>query len=599
MGRSSPLLGSLLLALSLAFGGCAATVSGGGGGGAPDDDVDPRTPSAPRDPDAPGPSPTDPDVPEPVVDPVRITVELPAPGSFIEGDTLRIVGSVQGPATEIRIGDEVVALDGDGRFDVSRIVEPGAHRVRLSAGEGDGAASTYVAAIVGSFAAPGERVAQAATVALGPSALRELARGAAALLSRQDFEGLAMGANPVMDAWWGEARISHVTHGAIDVVLHPEDGTLVVAAAIRDLDVGIELDPSIGPTLGGNLGASVVRLEVPAYVEMIGGEPSVTLGAASVSFDGFFFMLDYVPSFIENSNLVRDAVRSRIETAIETAAADALPGYLERALASLPTSGQLDAAGVPIGYDARLSALSVSTSGLSASVDLGIAAVAPVEGRGAQGAIRFARGGLPANATSDVGLSVALDALNAAAMALWASGRLDTSLPRVPFGERELTVGALTLLVRDVGRGIDGSLPMSVSVRAALPPVARTRPDGSLELFLADVPVDLAAETPEGATHLLSVSVAARVAVTPRVVDGAMTVELGTIELDLDGIDIPPATAEVIANLVRDLVLPQLTSTLSIPSFRVPTVYGFRLDAEQLAVREGYVTFGGSLRYTE
>ncbi|MCC7536211.1 MAG: hypothetical protein IT379_08355 [Deltaproteobacteria bacterium] len=529
--------------------------------------------------------------------PLRIVLDQPSSGAFVEGRVLRVAGHVEGPARTVVIDGEAVDLDDQGRFDFRRDVEPGAHRVSLRASGGGDEVGTYAAAIVGDLRPSTERVTNAAAIELGPDALAAIGAGASDLIGRQDVSALLAGRNPVVEGTWGHVNVTSLEHGPIEVSFRPDRGTLVVDVAIQALRIGLQVDTSITGAGSGELTAMSARLSAPLAIGMTEGHPDVALSGATVGFDGFAFALDGIPEVLENSNIVRDALRVQLEERLSGMLATMMPPYLQQTLATLPTSGELDVAGAPIAYDARIATLSVTPNGLSATVDLGVRAAAPLPGRETFGTLRTDRGAPPVFAPHGVGLAVAVDAVNAAATAAWAAGKLNLDLPRVPFGERELTAGALSLITNRVGRELGPEVPLSLAVRPGLPPVARVA-EGGIEIHLADVPLDMMADTGDGAPmHLISLSAGVRVTIVPRVVDGAIGVEIRGLEIVMDPIDARVAEVEALEDIVHGVLLPRLAGMLDLGGLRIPSLRGFTIDAQHLSATAGYAQFQGAITY--
>lgn len=530
-------------------------------------------------------------------DALRIELDEAATPRFQEGRIFGVSGRVEGGATTVRIDDQVVRLDADGRFSYTEAVAPGAHRVRIRAGSAESEVGTYAAAIVGDFRTADEPVHEAAAIELGADALDALGRGASDLVARQDLNAALAARNPVLSDTWGSVSVTNVAHGAVDVTLRSEGGKLVVDVAIHDLQVGIGISTSSLGDIAGQLTSQTTRVEAPLTLGMEAGHPSVGLDGTTIAFDGFAFDVDRLPTSLESNDIIRDVVRTQLEETLQQKIGELAPGFVQTALASLPVTGEIDVRGASLAYDVGIASLAVTPAGLAASVDVGVRAANPVAGRD-HGALVLDHGLAPMTGTPGVGLSVSVDALNEAAMAAWAAGLLEIDLPRVPLGETELSTSALTLISGRLARRVAPDLPLAAHVSLGLPPVARVRDDGALEVQLADVLLELLA-APEGGNpeHLLTVSVGAQVAISTRVEGGAIVPVIGDLVVTIDGVDARPDEADSLAELVHGLLVPRLGALLDFGGLRLPALRGFQITAEQLRTQNGYVRFVGSLDY--
>jgi hypothetical protein len=528
----------------------------------------------------------------------RIIVESPEPASFIDGSQLRVRGRVEDIAlTGFTVDGEDVPVTGEGRFEFARNVEPGVARLRLRAEDRAGHVSyAYTSALVGRFRPAGDMVSEAMSFGIGPDALAEVSTGATALASSIDVEPYVLAENPAVSGWWGEINVESVGYSRVTIGLEPADGGIEVTAVLDGVHV------VVGGTLSGTLDADRAVLSGWITLGTSGGRILAELVDPWVVLEGFRLDFAWVPWFIEDLAVVRDAVRTRIESALVSSVNEVVPPYIENALSSIPQGGAFTIHDVPLELSASVASLEVDRHGIRGSLDAGLRTgmVDLERTRGIPGSLDLDGTSAPMPDASGIGAAVSFDIVNAALYAAWSWGALELRFDRPELDRGPLTLAQLGLFAPELLRLAPPDSPVSFVVTPELPGVVVPTTGGGVEVAFGDVTLEVVANTREGDVHLVTISLALRAPVFPRVTDGVLSVHIGEVEVIGDAPGAPagfPAGTELDSLLARALG-PVLGMFTDIGGLVVPSLYGFHVDAPLLAVEGSYVTFAGTLRYT-
>ena len=539
------------------------------------------------------------------VTPPRLTILSPPPDSIVEGTTVTITGRAEddeGPVTVTLDGDRVT-VGPDGTWTWTGTLDPGAHRFRFVARDGGGHEVTaWTALLAGDFASAGTPVEQALAVHASRAALAEVGRGAGAILAAQDFDPMLQALNPVYEDFWGEVEIRGEDHGAIHVTLEPLDGALRAVVRMESVSVRFFVDLEIVGGVGGSISFGAITLDLTLGLGAADGMLQATPGATSIAIEDFRFDISGVPGVIENIDVVRDAVRDKVQEGLESGVSGALPGAITDAVASLPSEHQLDLLGAPVTLATPWHSLLLTPDGLDAAVNLSARAVMPMVGRGSVRYLRVGSHGGPPLGGSDLGVAVSVDALNALLAESWAGGALRRRIDAVPFSDSaSLQVRQLAILAPGIGRGLPPESPVAVEIDAALPPVA-TIEGGGVRMACADARVRLLAADAGGMEQeLLSLSIAFGATLVPRAGVAELVLDVADIEISGDAVGPSPSgfpRGERLDALLEELLASRVSGLLGTDGIRLPSLYGFVIDAPTLTAADGYLALQGSIRYS-
>lgn len=531
----------------------------------------------------------------------RIVLESPLPGSYVEGTTVRVAGRVEDRNVErLELDGLPVPIDRDGRFEILRYVDAGAHRFRLRATDTSGRESwAFGSCLAGAFAEPGEPILDAASLGIGTAAIDALEPGGEALLAAQDYEALVLALNPVVSGWWGRIEVLGEDHGAIGLELSPGNSQLSATVTVASIRVPFVIRSSVGANVSGVATVARATLTQALGAEVTAaGRINVFSRGTNVALTDFRVAVDWVPSFIENWDRVRDAIRTRIEAAVEDGVGNALPPYLETALSRVPRSGTFPLMESRVHVDARVADVHLGSGGIGVVVDLS------VEGsehtKDAPGSIVIGHEASSPIAGPGVSVGMALDVLNAAAFAAWDAGTLDRRVDSLPYMDDVLRMSHLTLLVPQLRRAAPAEAPIAVVLSPALQPVIQTTRDGEIEVFAPDVRATLVAVVDGADTPLLTVSLALGAPVELHIERDEIGVRVGAVELTADLVDAPagaPAGDELDA-LLRAALGPASASLLDLSGLRAPSVYGYQVTADSFSFDRNFLRFTGTLDRT-
>lgn len=527
-----------------------------------------------------------------------IVIDSPQPGSFIEGNRLEIEGHVtDATLKELTVDGVDVDVRTDGSFRYERRVSVGAHRARVAAVDQAGYTSyAFTTAIIGRFAPMDEPVAEAMTLTAGTEAFRTLSDGATDVASGMDLEGLATSLNPVVSGWWGQIDVESLEHSPLEVDIRPVDGALTAVVVAEDVNVGVT------GRLSGDLWASRAVLQASIRVTTWDGELVTELVDPRVMLEGFDMDIAWVPGFIEDLSVIRNGVRTRIESAMIAAVQSTVPGYLEDALSQIPNGGSVSVLGSTFDVTAAVNRLDITRHGIHATVDTGVRASVTELGRGlaAPGVLRLPPSATPEARGTGLGIGVSLDLVNAASFAAWSTGELTYRFDDPPFGDGVLQVSHLSLLAPGLSGVAPPDAPVSFVVSPALPPVAIATGSGLVQVELADLRVEAFARVDGEDVPLATLSIGATADAQLTVEDGALGVSLGAVDLTADVVEAPgrfPAGEDLDA-LLESAAADAIAAYTDIGGLRVPELYGFRVDAERAEVDGSYLRFDGELSYS-
>lgn len=540
--------------------------------------------------------------------PPVLVLEEPQEPALITGDTLRLRGQILDDDEEVSLSadGEPVPLGPGGRFELTRTVAPGAHRVRLQVRDRAGHVRYRpVAAIVGDLAPYEALVEDAAALTLGADAFVELNVGLEDILNsdgfRQQLRALLIGD-------YGDVSIRGVEFTSAEIDIAPNMGGLSAQARIHGVHVRARACfDAVIDDICKSADLRVQTLEVGADVGVWAEEGRLRTAtrSASVAAHGFSYDVSGVPGFIE------DLFRGEIRSEIERQGRDGVAGVLEDELPAMLEDASLGAGvellGTAVALEGTFREVSLDPAGLHVRLDLDTWAEAPLEDRMAAGYLRQPHGGLTRTDTTSVSAQISLDAINAATFALW-SGFAPYDAGVLPGLRGDLTVEELALATqsqRVLGELAPPEAQVAGTLDLGLPPIVTLDElDGAIRITAADARVRLAARVSDGmaeadvplVTLSLFLSAPIRVSTDP---SGTLVAEVGEVTLTADAIEAPAGFlgGEDLDALLRELS-PLLTSALlDVGGLRLPSLAGFELRDPSVLASDSRLRFDATLTY--
>lgn len=537
--------------------------------------------------------------------PPEVVVDSPTLPGFVEGDTLRVVGSVRDDSPVTLLADgERVDLGPDGSFEINRPVTPGAHRVRLQVQDEAGhVVFQPVAAIVGDLAPYDAPVEDAAALTLGPDAIGELNVGVNTILNSESFRQQM---RDQLIGSYDDITIRSVEYGSADIQLATTDGGLSAHANIRDVNVSARACFRVLVRICKNATLHVNDLEVTADVGVVAAEGQLVTEtrSADVAAHGFGYNVSGVPGFIEG--LFEGRIRREIEKMGRNGVTDLLNDELPRILRDVSLDAAVDVLGSQVAFLGTFREVTLDPTGMHVRLDLEAWAEAPFEDRMAYGYLRMPHEGLTRADVGGASVQLSLESLNAISFAAWSG--FDTydagELPGPSGGT--LTVADLALATgssRSLGELAPDDAQVVASLSLGLPPVIAQGPDGALRITAADARVHLAALTGDGSvdatTPLVTLSVYLSAPVTLGVEAGALVVTVGELEIAADALDAPAGftRGERLDDLLQGLSRDFAGGLLAIDGVSLPSLAGFDLEAPAVETSGQRVRLDAALRY--
>ncbi len=274
-----------------------------------------------------------------------IVIDSPEPGSFVDGEVLRVRGHVTDTTLESFVaGDVAIEVAEDGSFAADLDTGVGAQRVRFLARDRAGHESrAYTTALLGHFENDQYARPDALVFELGRTTLDTLGRAVTPYLRSDRLEPMLLAENPVSTGFWGELDIDSETHSEPSFVLTPRDGRLDVVVTIPNVRIPLTAPLSIGPTLTGELTCTRAVLSASAVLSAESGRPVVTLTGVDVTLEGLLIDVHGLWSWIDE-NVVTRAARGVLEAKLIALVEEEVPVRLADALAGLDDLRSLEVA---------------------------------------------------------------------------------------------------------------------------------------------------------------------------------------------------------------------------------------------------------------
>lgn len=475
--------------------------------------------------------------------PPAVEVTSPQPGTMLEGAGELRVGwrvSDESPISRIVVAGTPV---GSSQVDDARVVpiHSGLNLLEVRAEDAGGnGASEHVAVLAGPFSDPGDALADAVWVRLGPALLETLSARAAAALDALDLASLVPGDGPLLQAGPVTVEVAGIEHAPGAQVRFSAEGDALRA------ELALE---GLAARLAISLGDGGARLEVALEADR-----AEVAAALRISSDAGRFsvrpeapQLDLIrprltvsnpdhPELADTLELPGDLL-AEVEERVARAALQAGVGLMDELAERLTEPFVYEVAGVEV--VAELSALRARTAG--GGLDLALSG--KVAARCQDGPARDP--GVPRTVGHEGyrpggrGLAVAVrdDLVNAMLHEAWRCGalsvRLDQRLIDAVRGEVTLVAGMLGGLSERLG--VDPETPMALQLDAPLPPVVTpVGEEGAIGVGLGDLRLSFLDQTGRAlAAGRLSVLLAAGV-VRDRVAGVGLAVRQATFDLDVD-----------------------------------------------------------------
>ncbi|MCB9679776.1 MAG: hypothetical protein H6737_32015 [Alphaproteobacteria bacterium] len=431
--------------------------------------------------------------------------------------------------------------------------------------------------LAGEFRDPNANIADALTIRVNRSGLLHATNMVSDLIDPVAISSGVTALNPIYSDSYGvlgwdavtvEANLVDIGFGTPYITPDPRPGVLLVEVAIPNLEVhanvngeivGIDFDEDAW------IGSDSAVISANVLVGVTNGQLDLQVVAPTVQLNGFWYDVSLIPGDIESYILV-DTIRGALEGILVEKLEEMLPSLLGDALGGLDISFQTEVLGKQISIGATFADASIDAAGIQLTTDVAVSVPVgndkPYVGYlGAPSAVA------QPSMADDIGLSVSDDLLNSVFFQVWRGGILSLSLDSTK-GEIEPIMLA-QLGARDVAK---------VYVDAQLPPVI-VQKNGEAQVQLTELAVRV--ETPGGENgEYLDLSVTAFVDLQLSIVNGNLTLDLGTPTLVLDVRDSDwGADNNAITNLLADqLPIQALLILLGDIEFPLPTVAGIGVN---------------------
>jgi hypothetical protein len=572
----------ILLAVVASLAGCAGVVTGGGEDGA-DEDGDGKPDDA-GDPTLPDPVGREPGAPV-------LTIDTPARGTIIDGDTVFVSGRVtaDGSAVEsLTINGRPTGIAEDGTFTAAVTLPPGITVLETAATSVDGPRASDVRSVLaGRMAEPDTSIDSGVTAHLGPRAIARLVRLVGDAARAINLTAAATAMNPVVDTGGScnSARIyiGSVGRSSINVGAAPVSGGVDVGAQVSGLVVNGRVTfrvLCISGSTSWTIRANVFGARGVFRPTLADGGIRVGLTGVQAGFGGFSLSVGGVPSFI--TNLFTGTVRDRLSAMLR----DRIAGTVPRQVTSLLRDfGAREVEVSVLGKKVRAGVYPTAMSWSSVGATIGLRTWTIVEGSDTP-YLYTPTGAPPRDAivSNDLRVSVSDDAVDQLLTGLWGAGAFEaraTEALKVELGEL----------------GIDSDFAGG-SIQLSLPPVATfDAGTGTGRVVLGDLLIE--GSTPAGSTTLAVsavIDVAARVAADGRVRLVALPPQVRFQMLgDRVAEELDPELAGQVAAMVSETLARDIDDALG--TLVIPGLPGADLSDVGIAPIGGHMVAGGTLSF--
>jgi len=525
----------------------------------------------------------------------ELEITTPARGAFIVGTLLMVQGRVfSDDVHEVDVDGHVVPVNDDGSFSYSEDVPPGAYHIRVSATDVAGHTGwAMTSAMVGAFQDVETDVERAAVLQLGGDALDEIGDGIAPHISPSNLEPAILSYGHLADGFWGWLDAQGYDHGAVEVTVEPNAGSLTVTVTIDDIRLPLRADLRIGPDITGTAAADRAVATVTARLSTSAGRPVVTVTETDVTIYGLLVDIDGLWSWLDR-NVVTNLVRGRVSSELDGLAASRVPPALEGAIERIPTTQVVRQGGKSVIVRGEVRSLIALTSGIRAMLDLGVSPIGTsAELEGVPGFLTLNPGYPDITATRDVRAQINLDLVNAAMHAAWSTGGLETSLVSPDVADSPLTAGALGYFAPGTRGAAPADAPVTVHVAPLLPPVLQPTDDDAtlIEARVADIAVLFTAEVDGVDVELFELALGVTAPVGVSIMDDEITVDASgwSIRAQTIGDTVGLPQGDDLDAFLSALLGPALEDLVVLEGLRMPQLYGFDATDLSLDLDDGYL----------
>lgn len=496
----------------------------------------------------------------PASGPPALEVTEPMAGAHVPVGPVTIRGT--------QTGLEAVQLDGadldasSGSFEATVDAVRGITAFEVKGNKGVVVKLERRAVLAGSFADADGAIEEAVGMRLNQGGLDTLGGMVGGLVDPAALTKAIAASNPVYASSVVDLHVLNLDFDPLELDFHPATGELAVDVVLPNVDILMLVD-----TLGD------FEATVTADSARISGV--VTLGT-----DGQGHLTaGFTDAWVELENLdldtsllpgdltfgVESLLQGTVEDLLQEQVSTALPVLLEEQLSTLELAFDLDLLGTPVSIGTAFRAASIDPDGVQLLADLDI----DVTSNGtkiAPGYLTAADQGQPTpDRASDMAVVLSDDLVNRLLFEVWTGGLVDQTLTTA-----DGTLPASYLA--DFGMS-EGQLVLD----AKLPPVL-VQTGGVTELQVGELHARLEAFDSVDFTYI-DIALAAKVPVDLEVVDGELTIALGSVDLDLavrdTDWDVDP---DWLTGLLEEkLPIDVLLAVMGPLSFELPELGGFAL----------------------
>ncbi|HEX7704447.1 MAG TPA: Ig-like domain-containing protein [Kofleriaceae bacterium] len=528
----------------------------------------------------------------PAIDPNAPKIHITSPDrGAIAGDVHSV--TVTGTASDdtgvakVTVNGVPATLSDDGSWTAIVAVVPGTnllHAIATDDSDNEGKESRSV--VAGPMSNLAMQVPNALTASLSAQTFDAIGRGAAGYIKTADLEAMISPSNPVIhagdpngpDCLYGEAAITSMTVGDVDVTLAPQVGGLYLDAELSTVKIGMHLQYAVS-CLDGSRDITIAASHISVSGNMAVGltatnDFDIHLDNPNVQLTGFDLQLGGVPGTIVDLLHIDTA----LGPVIGWATAKFVTPMLNTSLAGLNTTKTMTVLKSQVDISIKPSKLDFSSAGAIIELDTSIRA------HGDSGKFVFVDNIVPAmDLSHGFSLAVADDAANQALASMWSAKGLDD-----------------TIMLNNGSYGDIGTLYDSVEIATKAPPfVDASNTANGLVLTIGD----LMASFKSGAQTTTEAAINAQVGLKVSTgSDGTIKFDVGQPTVYVDVLDEGIEGANQLSNAqfeaVTSFALARVIAvgSASLGSIPLPSIGGVGVTDIAISPQTGYLVVAGDVQ---
>ena len=559
--------------------------------------------------------------------PPTLTWTSPPRGTFTQGPSATlegVVSDVGGEVESLTINGVGITFSDTGIFYLPVGLAEGYNIFTAVVEDSSGnTSSSSISILRGSYLENDVWVENALGVKVNPGGIDTVEEIAETYLNEEfDLVELVMSYNPLVDeiidlgfivcTVYAETTDVQVDPLQLDLALHNGYITaeLLVTNFLLSVEATIDCVMDGEELYTGSVTADSFTASVPVYVDVVGGELQVTIGAITLNTTNFQVSISGIdPTLLA---VLEAMILPMAEDMINEIIQEEIPPLIEEILSQLELTFDFELLDHTLTLEADFQSLDILSTGIDLWMDARTTAdsydpgTPPHPGSYYTYGIQPTMGPLsPTGQAYELGAALCDDAINQALYILYRAGVLTMTIDQGSGFGLDLTAGDLELFFPGISAIYGEDAPVIIQTQATLPPILDLDPADAaqVELQLGEFFIDLIVEPPtdQGVTALsMGMAVIAPASIEINATGDALSVVLGNPTVNLDIMEtmsnLPDAFFEAFVPLLVQFVMPLIGQFLE--EFPIPSFEGYSIsitDLTTIGALDDYLGVFGNL----